>query len=46
MTLQKNNIETKQNTEHSILQHSLQEENKIAKDTLSNLNPVMREQIS
>ena len=46
MTLQKNNIETKQNTEHSILQHSLQEEHKIATDTLSSLNPVMREQLS
>lgn len=46
MKLQQSNNETKQNIGHSVLQHPLQEENQIAKDTLSSLNPVMREQIS
>lgn len=46
MILQQNNIQTKQSNEHSNLSHSLQEENQTIRETLSNLNPMMREQLS
>lgn len=46
MILQQNNVQTKQNNDDSYLYHSLQEENQTIRETLSDLNSIMREQLS